>query len=472
MYRFFKRLFDILFSLLGIILLLPLLLTVAILIKLSSKGPILFKQERLGKNGKIFKVWKFRTMIVGAEKQGVYETKIDDRVTGIGRILRKTSMDELPQFINILKGDMSIIGPRPALTYHPWPYKQYTDFQKRRMLVRPGVTGWAQVNGRKDVEWNKRIELDVYYVENLSMWFDIRIFIKTIWKVLLMKDNLNKKETANVSNNLTLMYITNNPAIAIIAEKAGVDWIFVDLEIKGKIERQGHLNTVISKHSISDIKSIKDVLKKSKLLVRVNPINKESEEEINQVIKHGAEIVMLPFFKNANEVKTFISLINNRAETCLLLETPEAVEDLDDILKITGIDYIHIGLNDLHLGYKMKFMFELLADGTVEKIIDKIKKTNIKYGFGGIAQIGQGDLPAEKIIVEHYRLGSTMTILSRRFYDSKRVKDLKEIKDVFDEGVNIIRNFETTLANKDTYYFYDNQKEVIEIVNNIVKKID
>jgi len=181
--------------LLAVIVLMPLFLTISFLIKIDSKGPILFRQNRIGKHGKVFVIYKFRSMNVGAEKEGVYERENDTRVTRIGKLLRKLSLDELPQLFNIIKGDMSIVGPRPTLTYHPWTFNQYSEKQKRRFNLRPGVTGWAQVNGRKDVEWNKRIEYDVYYVANASLWFDIKILLKTVAKVLLMKDNVNKKET-------------------------------------------------------------------------------------------------------------------------------------------------------------------------------------------------------------------------------------------------------------------------------------
>ncbi|MEL7568507.1 MAG: sugar transferase [Clostridiaceae bacterium] len=199
-YEFFKRLFDIIISLIGLVITSPILLITAIAIKLESPGPIIFKQERLGLNGKAFKIYKFRSMCVGAEKGGVYEIKGDSRVTKIGRVIRKTSIDELPQFLNILKGEMSLIGPRPALTYHPWPYSEYTEEQKRMFHVRPGVTGWAQVNGRKDVEWPRRIELNVEYVDKMSLYFDLMIFFKTIFKVVRMEDNLNVKETVAKEN--------------------------------------------------------------------------------------------------------------------------------------------------------------------------------------------------------------------------------------------------------------------------------
>ena len=193
-----KRAIDIVFS--GMLLLLgaiPLLL-VALIIKIDSKGPALFKQERLGMNGKVFKIYKFRSMIVNAEKQGsgVYSGKNDSRVTRVGKIIRATSIDELPQLVNILKGEMSFIGPRPALTYHPWPFEEYTEEQKKMFAVRPGVTGWAQVNGRKEVEWPRRIEMNVWYVENMSLWLDVKIFFKTIFKVLSNADNVNSTETA------------------------------------------------------------------------------------------------------------------------------------------------------------------------------------------------------------------------------------------------------------------------------------
>src|SRR5690554_1373427 len=199
MYKYLKRFLDFVVSFLMLILLSPLLLLVSILIKIDSRGPIIFKQDRLGKNGKVFKIYKFRSMVINAEKHGVYEAKNDLRVTRVGRIIRKLSIDELPQLINIIKGDMSIIGPRPTLTYHPWPYEEYNEFQKQRFNVRPGITGWAQINGRKEVEWNKRIELDVYYVKNLSFFLDLKIVFKTIYKVLFMKDNYNSKSTVNKS---------------------------------------------------------------------------------------------------------------------------------------------------------------------------------------------------------------------------------------------------------------------------------
>jgi len=198
MYKcFIKRLFDIIIAFCGLIVAGIPMLVVAIWIKTDSAGPVLYRQKRLGKEGKVFEMLKFRSMYVNSEftGSGVYSNDNDTRVTKAGRFIRKTSIDELPQLINILKGDMSLIGPRPPLTYHPWPLEQYTAEQKRMFEVRPGITGWAQINGRKDVEWHKRIQLNVWYVDHVSFLLDVKIFFVTILKVLRNDDNENKGET-------------------------------------------------------------------------------------------------------------------------------------------------------------------------------------------------------------------------------------------------------------------------------------
>ena len=161
-----KRILDILIGSAVLLLLWPVLLITAIAIKLDSPGPVIFCQERLGLNGKTFRMYKFRSMKVNSEHtgSGVYSNKNDSRVTRVGRIIRATSIDELPQAVNMMMGDMSLIGPRPPLTYHPWPLEEYTAEQKRMFEVRPGITGWAQIHGRKDVEWNKRIKLNISFI--------------------------------------------------------------------------------------------------------------------------------------------------------------------------------------------------------------------------------------------------------------------------------------------------------------------
>lgn len=198
MYKhFIKRFLDIVLSLFIIIFFSPVLLLLAILVKLDSPGPVVFKQQRLGLNGKEFTMYKYRSMCVNAESQGtgVYSDSGDPRVTRIGKILRATSADELPQAFNILKGDMSFIGPRPPLTYHPWKLEEYTEHQRRMFEMRPGITGWAQVNGRKVVEWNKRIDLNVWYIDNASFLLDVKIFFMTIFKIFANDDNSNVGKT-------------------------------------------------------------------------------------------------------------------------------------------------------------------------------------------------------------------------------------------------------------------------------------
>lgn len=274
---------------------------------------------------------------------------------------------------------------------------------------------------------------------------------------------------------LSLMYITNKPQIAEIAESAGVDRIFVDMEYIGKADRQGGMDTVKNHHTLEDVKTIAQTIKKAKLLVRINPIHEKSkdyissEEEIDRAIKNGADILMLPYFKTVREVETFLRFVNGRVKTMLLLETPEAVGVVDDILKLKGIDEIFVGLNDLSLGYGKKFMFELLRDGTVEELCYKFKKANIPYGFGGIAALGKGDLPAEKIIIEHYRMGSTSVILSRSFCNTNEVKDIETIKSIFINGIKEIRDYEKTVVIH-SEYFESNKQEINRIVDKIVSR--
>lgn len=270
---------------------------------------------------------------------------------------------------------------------------------------------------------------------------------------------------------LKLMYITNNPQIALIAEKNGVDRIWIDLETIGKQERQRGINSVKSSHSIFDVATISKMLTSSEMLVRINPWNNGSIDEISQVITAGAELIMLPMWKSTNEVKLFVDAVAGRAKTVLLLETIEAVECLDEVLKLGGMDEIHIGLNDLHLAYGMTFMFELLADGTVEKLCRKIEKMGLPYGFGGIAKIGEGTLPAEKIVLEHYRLGSTRAILSRTFCDSSVIQDIGEIESVFEKNLKQLRAYEDFAASALQDDLLKNKIEVVESVLAIVEKI-
>ena len=275
---------------------------------------------------------------------------------------------------------------------------------------------------------------------------------------------------------LKLMYITKRPDVALIAEHAGVDRIFIDMEYIGKELRQGGLDSVKNHHTVEDVRNIRAVLTKSDLLVRVNPIHeatgkyRSSEDEIDAVIEAGADIVMLPYFKTAREVERFVSCVGGRAKTLLLLETPEAAAAADEIVAVPGIDEIHIGINDLSLGLGKTFMFELLADGTVEALCLKIRKAGIPYGFGGVAAVGTGTLPAESILKEHYRLGSSMVILSRSFCNVDEIGDIEKIREIFETGVRRMREFEKEIE-VHSRYFDENRAAVAESVRTIVEKI-
>ena len=277
----------------------------------------------------------------------------------------------------------------------------------------------------------------------------------------------------DISMYMKLMYITNNPVVARIAENAGVDWIFLDMEVIGKAFRQSGLNTVQNHHTVDDIKRIRKAIKKSKLLVRVNPIHDavdnypSSKDEIDASIEAGADILMLPYFKTVEEVKTFIRLVNGRAKTLLLLETVEAANLIDEILEVPGIDMIHLGLNDMHLELGMKFMFELLADGTVERLGDKIKAKGIPFGFGGIATLDGGALQGSMVLKEHVRLGSSMVIVSRSFCNTEIITDLNEVKRIFDTGISDLRALEKETSQADAAYLEENRKAVVAAVNKI-----
>lgn len=269
---------------------------------------------------------------------------------------------------------------------------------------------------------------------------------------------------------LKLMYITNNPDVARIAEENGVDRIWVDLETLGKEARQPGMNTVKSNHTLSDVSVIRDSISTSDLLVRVNPLNENSKNEIDEAINRGADIVMLPMFRTADDAKRFVDFVNGRAKVLLLLETIDAEKNIESIVSLDGIDEIHIGLNDLHLEHKQKFMFELLANGNVEALAKTLKKNNIPFGFGGIARLDEGKLPAQHIIAEHYRLGSSMAILSRSFCDSIN-NSIGIVKEQFEQGMARLRHYEDFLIKQPAAFFIDNQKVLASEVENIVRDI-
>ncbi len=271
-----------------------------------------------------------------------------------------------------------------------------------------------------------------------------------------------------LSQKIKYMYLTSNPEAAKVAEKAGVDRIFLDLELLGKEERQGHLDTVVSHSDISDVAKLRAVVKDAQLLVRCNPVHPGLKSEIDSIIAQGADLIMLPFFKTKEEVAAFLSIVDGRVPTVLLFETAQSVENADDILSLSGIDEVYIGLNDLHLSYNMTFMFELLTDGTVEMLCEKFRKKNLPYGFGGVAKIGEGLLKSDNVIAEHKRLGSTCAILSRTF---RNEVDASRPIDDFPYEMLLLRRREEEVSVWSKEQFEENRRLVCDTVSDIVSRI-
>lgn len=265
---------------------------------------------------------------------------------------------------------------------------------------------------------------------------------------------------------MKLMLLTADPIFAKRAIDSGVDRIFLDLEYINKTERQKGRNTYITKNNVDDIPPLRAVVPKGKLLVRVNPLNPGSKEEIDRVIAAGADIIMLPMVFDKEDVSEFVSLVGGRAVSCPMIETASAMVHLDDILEVEGVDELFIGLNDLHISMNLRFMFEPLSGGLVEFMAEKIKKKGIPFGFGGMAKIGEGMLPAERILAEHIRLGSDSVILSRTFRnevdaEGKKVLDLPE-------EISKIRLWEDKISSFTPEDFENNRNEVRKIVNSII----
>jgi hypothetical protein len=267
---------------------------------------------------------------------------------------------------------------------------------------------------------------------------------------------------------MDLILITNDPARAACAQAAGVDRVMIDLEVNGKDARQGHLDTVISRHTLADLEPVRAVLGTTELLVRVNPLEAGSRDEIDRCIAGGARTIMLPMFTRAAEVRRFVELVGGRARTCLLLETPQAFVRADDVLDCPGIDEVHIGLNDLHLGMGLTFMFELLAHGIVERLAGQLASRGIKFGFGGVARVGGGPLSARLVLSEHVRLGSSQVILSRDF--QKIFEEPGPAAARFATEVRVLRDNLADLKGNSAAQLAENAREVQRVVKALVEK--
>lgn len=274
-------------------------------------------------------------------------------------------------------------------------------------------------------------------------------------------------------NKFDLIYITNSIPKAKAAEVAGVDRIMVDLEILGKRQRQMGRDTLISGHRLEDVSKLRLKITNLELLVRVNPIHEGSANEINKVISSGADSVMLPMFRTANEVRDFVDLVDGRARTIPLIETAEAAIRIEEILEVDGCDEFYVGLNDLHLSLGLNFMFETLSCGFIDWLVNKIGKTGVPFGFGGIAPIGQGVIDSSLILSEHVRLGSTSVILSRDFHavgNDTKVKNRSPIDLVHE--ISLVRGKLLELFQASQEDYEQTRKHIKSLVRNYVAKLN
>lgn len=269
-----------------------------------------------------------------------------------------------------------------------------------------------------------------------------------------------------------LFFITNKVDIALAAEKAGVDRIWIDLETLGKEQRQKNMDSVKSKHTIANIREVSKELSTSEMLVRVNPWNENSKNEIDEVVDAGADVIMLPYWKSVHEVECFIDAVAGRCKTNLLVETKEAVECIDTVIALKGIDEFHIGLNDLQISYRNKYMFEPYANGLLDSLSEKFKEAGVPFGVGGIGNFGAGFIPSpEQLITEQYRLGSTATILSRSFCDVNKLGTIEKISEVLKKNVSIFRELEDELVEMDQEQLEDNHQTIISEIADIVESL-
>lgn len=270
--------------------------------------------------------------------------------------------------------------------------------------------------------------------------------------------------------HLKLMILTSDPQSAIDAQNAGIDRIFYDLEYIGKESRQHGRNTVKSMNSIDDIPAVRKVLDKSALLVRTNPIHAYTKMEVDKAIEYGADLLMLPMVMDQHDVEQYVSYVNGRCKVCIMIETAAAMARLDKILAVPGVDELFIGLNDLHISMGLTFMFELLSDGLLEYIASKCNKAGMPFGFGGIARIGEGDLPSDNILGEHVRLGSQSVILSRTFKGVVGVDKNARPIDLCEE-VRKVRNRIAEIAQWTDVQHKENMKFINEAVDKVIYKI-
>ena len=262
--------------------------------------------------------------------------------------------------------------------------------------------------------------------------------------------------------------ITNKPEIGQYVVDKGVDRIFIDLEKLGKQKRQGHLNTWKSEHQFDDILHMRNIIKGKRILVRLNPFNKDIELEINKAIELGADFLMLPMIENFDQIKTFCKNVHKRLPIIPLIETKESLSFLDKIINLEGISEVYIGLNDLSLSCGYKFLFEPIANGVLNNAAKLLNENNINWGFGGIAKIGKGILPAELILGEHVRLNSTRVILSRSFHQNPgNIFDLTSVNN-FSEELDKLNEVYNKWLSASEEELEKNHLEIKRIISSLV----
>jgi len=265
---------------------------------------------------------------------------------------------------------------------------------------------------------------------------------------------------------MNLLLITNNPSEAVNAENLGISRIFIDLELIGKKKRQEHKNTFISDHTFEDIYKVRKVIRKAKILTRLNPFWKNTRNEIDRAIEFGTDILMLPMIRKVSHLKDFVKHVDKRVEVIPLIETKESLKEINSIIDIDSIQEVFFGLNDLSIDLNKNFLFEFLADGTIEDAAKKVKAKRKKFGFGGIGKIGKDDhIPAELILSEHVRLGSSSVILSRSFRYEDSSCNKKISRHGFSQEVEKIYSIYGTLI-KSSKIILDQNKVIL---NNKVK---
>lgn len=270
---------------------------------------------------------------------------------------------------------------------------------------------------------------------------------------------------------LKLMLITNDPLLAKFAVRHSVQRIFVDLEIYGKKARQGHRDTLISNHNFDDIRAIRSAIGEGELLARLNPVHGGTELEIETAIEAGADILMLPMFTLLEEVRRFSRAIAGRCRFIPLVETPQALKLVEDLVQESGVDELYIGLNDLHLALEQDFMFQLVADGTVERVANLCRQHGVPFGFGGIARMEEGLLPGKLVLAEHYRLGSTAVILSRTFHRAAISLDEMQRNIDFENEIQALRAKEASLAIRDERQQEQDRQLLVEAVGRVLARI-